>query len=715
MILLSKNIFYLLISLLFVNSESFTVFVFSNSMSTLLLQNNGQLIVEAPLNISSGTVKTTGLSANTLQGSNITFNQGYLQTSGLSSLLTGNYDPTSTDQINLTGNGLLDVQSGVINTPINVSGNGNLISGRLLLEQPIFLSNGADVSLTIQTPLNQNINLLNGTLILGSDLKLGESIQLVGPGSVSCAGNRLTFGTSPLTITETTTFVNSANIEMISDITLQNCGWIFADSGGLSYIHGNNNTIDLGQGGYISVASGHILILLNLNIKGIGDGGSDGKFVFADNLAIVKMRGCTLLFANDYTLSNGQIYLFDSSTIFSTKGFNFYINGGAVVTIDTIALVWDRLSLNNDTNPITPATSANLSLINGGFVRSINDTLTPVTIFDSSNSLYSNVYVTAASNLTFSNANPLVPKSMSLNGNSNFIQFPRSDSIQSLIVQDNVSLTLSNIVLKDFNPDTISLGNDANIIFGDDVTLELGKDTVISKSFGFGGNVIVDGRGHILTLADNNSIVLSVAGKNLLLQNLTLIGPGGPNVGLGNGRIRCNHPDNSITFQNVTMFLDDDYNLSMGKFIINKLCRIIGRDKVFVYTSASQSQILPDSTWFFDLGTTFSYAADVGISSINGTAASYAQSRDRLFLSDITSTLCLNGATLHCTHTGLYLDAGILLIQDHSILRSMAGIDEGPYGHGAPSSGEEPVFRDSLIVKILSGATCDIEGKFIHA
>ncbi len=701
---MNNNLRYQIFLLLFFVAKIDAGFNFANKDSKINLKSaNSKLILDAPLSL-SGTLSLKDNSADVVSGNNITFVEGVLESGLLTTFFTGTYDTTNTDKIVLQAGDSLDVQAGIVPVPIEIAGAGTSISGRFFLTQDISItSTAADVTLYVQTPISKNINLNNATLNLGSDAKLGESVQIIGPGTVNFNNNRLTLGTQDLIETQSLTFTGSANIELNADVVLDNCNWIFADVGGSSVINGNGHAINLGSNGRLQLANNHELIINNAYITGLGDGLTDGKILFGNDNSTVFLREVTLDLVDDYSLSNGQIYIKGVNSYLLAREFVLNLSGTSLLTVDRVAFIWDHLSLNNDIVPIIPVSSGNLALINGGYIRSVNETLQPIYIYSTSSSMLANIDVTASSNLIFSNASPLVPKTINFTGNGHFVQFSRNNLTQNIILQDNISLYMSNVVLKDFNPSSIGFGANSTLTFNDDVTLELAKDTYLDASFNFAGNIIISGNGQKLTLTNDNSIVLNGSGKNLVLENLNLYQLGGPSVGSGLGRIRINDPASTITFRNCTINLDNDYTLTQGGFIFDEVVKITGIGKTFTYTSSAQSQILPSSNLVLDQYLTFAYQADVGILPANGTPLSYAQSRNRLKLMANTSILTLDGATMTFTTTGLQLDTGIMIVKDHVTLQSAATVQA-----------EKPVLKADLAVKILAGAVLDLQGKFLY-
>ena len=692
-------------------------FYCANTNATIRLKTaDSKLILGAPLNF-SGTLSLRDNSMDSVLGNKINFTQGVLQAGNLSTNFTGNYDTTTIDKILLAGDNSLDVQVGTITVPIFVSGTNNTISGNPQLTQEITLQDqNTSLQIAIRSNLTKNINLNQGTLLLGADLKLADGVWLVGPGTIDFAGNQLGMGVMVMTCTTDMIFSNDANISLATDVALNNCSWTFADVAGFSVINGNSNAIDLGANGRLILAPNHVLWLNNVVIRGLGDAAGEGNFVLANDDSIVVMRNAKLDFASNFTLTQGQFYLQGADSVFVVRNATFNIINNAILSVDHVALVWDPLSIGNSFNcPILPAASSNQQLINGGYIRCINSTSQPLSIFSSSSSLSSNFDITAATPLIFNNPDPATTKPITVNGNGNYMQFPRSATDICFTVQPGVALTLSNIVLKDFNPSTIALGAGAELILGDNTIVELGKDTFITIPLVIGGSAEFNGYGCSLTLVHNNSLVIKAPSKTFKLQNLSLHGAGDVTRDSSTiSRLRMMYPDDKIILEDTKLHLNNDLLIDCGSVDIQGLVQATGNGSCLIYTSSGSLTVLPDSMLFLDQGVTFSYAPDLGITPENGTAQTYEESRKCFVLAAPSSVLYLNGATLHSSHTGMVLDTGTLLVGDHSVLKSVAGIDESNTGQTVVENGEEPILKSSLSVKILAGAVFDVQGRVIY-
>lgn len=696
------NLNQLLAALFLLCGSLFSKFNFANKSGTLKFrQSNSQLTIDTPILDFNGTLSLKDNSANTVSGSNITFADGILKSGDLLTEISGNYNATLTDSIDLSGNHEIDIRAGEILVPVNVSGTGNQINGSPIFQQEITLANsGTDVSLAIYTNLSQNINLNGGTIILNADLKLEDSAKFIGAGTINSNGKRLSLSsTLDANWTSDLTFVGDNELELNAVTAIVGSTWNFSTASATSSINGNGNILDLGSTGTIQLANDHTLYINNAVIKGLGDGASFGKFVMGNDGATVRFNNVTIELVDDYTLSTGKFYFEGANPTMYVKSFDFNITGGANLTIDGVAFIWDKLNISNTDNPILPAAPANQTLLSGGVIRSV---VTPASIavsysYSASAILDGNVFITDTTPVTFTNPSPAMPHNITLQGNGHLIQFMRTDSSQNFVLDDNVNLTLEHVVLKDFNPASVQFGTSASLTFGDGVTLELGKDIAFNNSYNFNGDVIIDGKGANLTLSHDDSILFSGASKTLTLKDLNLHGLGGAGVGGGNGRLRALATGNIILLQDCQIFMDADYTLSQSSLNVSGHSKLIGDGFSFIYTSQDQSHILADSVLEIDRGVTFIYQA-------NPASLSLAASRNRVKLDFASSQILLHGSTLHSKAQGINLDTGKLTILDHSTLKS-----DGVFG-----STFELALQNSLNLTILAGAQLDIEGDVLY-
>ena len=227
---------------------------------------------------------------------------------------------------------------------------------------------------------------------------------------------------------------------------------------------------------------------------------------------------------------------------------------------------------------------------------------------------------------------------------------------------------------------TDSLIFNENLYFIDAEDIQFNSNVKLQGTWTFSGNAVIGGNSNLLCLM-NGKIVVE-RGSSLLIKNLILHDVCAENL-------VCMDNSATITLQNVTVYLGDDYTFARGKFAISNQVKISGSSK-FIYQSPMESTILSRSTLILDNGATFSY--DPG-----------CMRKDLIRFEDPYSTLELNGATLHATLTGMQLTGGYLLVNGNSYLSSeqSSNLDEGiTFGDDNP--------QDDLYCEILKGSALEL-------
>jgi hypothetical protein len=311
---------------------------------------------------------------------------------------------------------------------------------------------------------------------------------------------------------------------------------------------------------------------------------------------------------------------------------------------------------------------------------------------------------------------------ITVDGNGYFIQCPSEFSGNGPItVADEVWATFTNTVFKDLNPSFIDLlganpGNVAGsrVLFGADCFIELPSNVDMTQTWSFVGASTIRGKGAALDMANIPNAITVSAGIALTLEDVRITGlENGGTSGLEYGRINLHDDTASLNLKRSDLVLEGAYTFSRGVINVYEDCLVSGKDQVFTYSSGAQSTIQADATWRFDRNTTLSYEADMGVNPDSWTETTYNNSRNRIKLNTTTSRLFLDGCTLWSTHTGIYLDTGVLVVNDKVTLRSVAGVEEGITGIGnyaTQASGEEAEFNANLRIEMLAGAVLDVNG-----
>lgn len=218
------------------------------------------------------------------------------------------------------------------------------------------------------------------------------------------------------------------------------------------------------------------------------------------------------------------------------------------------------------------------------------------------------------------------------------------------------------------------------------ITINIHSNTVLAGFLTFTGNSVIEGNGYTLDFSTTGGIRLA-ANASLALNNVTLLNVDGSNI-------QCADNTGTFTLNNVTLILSNDYTFSLGKFVVRGECDVTGTH-VFAYRSSQTTVIQPNATWFFDFGTTLSYAP-------------LTASKNLIAMSDATSTLHFYTTTLAVTTTGLQLTKGTFVIEGNCPVVSPAkNVNQAIiFGDGVSASND-------LHVQTLPGSGLNIMSGFL--
>lgn len=712
--MIQKNIVFL--AVLFGWGELFAPINFSNKEAAIKFNHpDSKLILDAPLPDVDGKLVFKDNVADTVSGSQITFKDGTLEVGNFSSVLTCTFDVTGMDSILLDGDSVLDARYGSVLSPITVSGTGNVLSGCPVFTSTTVLSDSSTVlKVALKSKINQDIQMGGGTLELDHDLDFDRGVKLTGDGTIVAGGKTIRGLTE--TWSAGLTFQGGVNIEIEGErFDLDNKNWTFSGSGLVSCINGGGHVFELSNTANLVVDAGHTLILSNMFLKGLDN--FEGNGFVIDPTGELKISRTSLGLQSLYTLNQGTLTVFGDISKVVSPGLDFTITDSAVLKVDGTTLWYDTLDQLN-VSPIKFTNELTQRLyVNGGIIKSSKgedgqdgvDGALPATdklITTQFATLTNNFDLTENSRIIFENLTP-AERAIELDGRGYFVRFPTTTD-KYFVLEPDVILTLKNTTLRGFNTDVIDFATGTKIILGEGTVIELSCPTTIDKSFTITGNVCIDGRGARINLTHDDALLVEPMAK-LTIRNATVLGAAGGT----HGRLRVTDQSATpavIALQDTGIALDANYTFSAGCLEAISDAKIYGRDKTFTFNSTGVINIETGSTLTFDHSITFSYGPDIPPWGLEP----YKFSKERIVFADSSSTLHLNGCTLHSTHTGARLKDGRVLIQDDVTFRSVAGIDEGPHGHGAEPEGEELEIFDSAQVKILSGSVLEIDGKVIY-
>lgn len=316
--------------------------------SAIKLLSGTNFIIENKITDYPGTLITE--SGATIEGENITFNNGIIEDCGNKIFLSGQFTPTSTNKIILNGNKNAYFNKGTINQSIEISSLNNKIEGSLFNSNNIILQDAnTSVSCAIINELPCNFELNNGSLYLTQNLLFSDKKKIIGPGKITFNNYRLAFGAENIAFDKSLYFDNASDIELNANITI-NDTWTF--SGNNCVLCAQGNGIFLGSSGAIVVEAGSSLTIKDATLKNI----SDSKLRCSTNNGKIIFQNVNLILSNNYTFSSGQFEVLGELEINESYTFAYQSPIPSLIRHDS------RLILNNTTFSYAP-NAANQNLL----------------------------------------------------------------------------------------------------------------------------------------------------------------------------------------------------------------------------------------------------------------------------------------------------------------------------------------------------------------
>lgn len=643
-------------------------FNFTSKSSTFgLSDTNSFLILNRNMDTVNGTISLPDEAPGRISGYKIIFSDGVLRNSSTYCDLSMNttYDLATTNSI-ITANGdvIYPSLSQNISKPITVSSGATVsMGGGFILSSPITLTDSTSVlKLSVNTPINQNIVLNGGKVILQNVLAMGSGVQFIGAGTIDIAGNELMLSTSN-PFTGAVTFLNANGI-VLSGSTTVSTQMTFQGVGLSSIFQGAGNSLTFNPGSSIVVAPNHTLYISDLNIKNFGPNTGSFGFLNIDSTSTVVFENCSIELKGNYTHSAGTIIFKGNNSKIISRGFTWTTStNNAFITVYGTALEYDNLDQPNAFPFAWTNETLQKSFLNNGNIRPAFS-LSSQNLSGTSNSMYRDYYLSEYSNLNFLNPTPASPVAMSYNCNNYNIFGPPSGSGSMINIAANLTLTLSNVNLVNFNKNIVNLATSTSgLVFGAGTSISLAADTTIAPSdfiwtFNSGNSQIV-GSGNILSLTGSKRISVTNSGT-LTLKNLTL-------TLTYSDSIACLDNSSTIVFENATVALGaNGFYFDTGNLHFKGNCSFQGGDTasasniaLFTFASSGLMTIASAShlriNRFLELKYMANPALDAGLLFI---------SKRHLVMTDLTSALILEGCNLHSTTTGLAIDYGRIVIED---------------------------------------------------
>ncbi len=607
------------------------LFNFQGEASQLNLKGNSNLHIKTQLT-ANGNIKksSTAIITGDTASSKIIFEEGFLDqnNSTNSSSLVLN----TTNSLALDGTKSFKANDGTTLESVTVSGISNILTGAPVFSGTVTLASGSDVTVGISSKMNVDVALGSGTFKLSDDLRFSDNKRFIGTGTVNLQNYKLKFGAKPLAFTSAITWFNASDIDL-GGLTTLSSTWTFT---GDAVINGNGNVLDISSTGVIAINAGTTVSIADTYIKGLG---STGDITFANNTtSILRLSNVVIEMTGSKTISGGQVII-DGPTTIITKNNTLTFSSGGVLTINGQTLLYDRLG--NFSGGISPMVAgANLVLNNGGRIleTNINDQPPGAINIAASTTLPIDLFVSEDHPLSIS-------ATSTLSGNGHKIKFSDRSATQ-ISIANSITLTTSDLVLEDLQPSQISLGSGSAIIFGNNTTVRLGKNSTLNSTWKFSGASMLNGQNKMLTLG-SAGVIEAQASSTLTLKDLTIYDINGTNL-------RCLDNTGSIIFDNVKLINRNRWRFQNGSFAVTNNLSMLGGG-TFSYESAYASTINDNSSLVFSNNMTFSYDPAKG----SGQAVA---SQQNLVFTNTSSKLICDGVTLKITNTGLRLTTGTLQV-----------------------------------------------------
>jgi hypothetical protein len=652
------------------------------------------------MNVASGMTVTKGtlqkVSGSTLTGSNIVFTGGTLMQDNTPVILYGDSTYGSSNIFALNGG---DVFDGKISSTsiqgVSVSGKNNIITGfpdfhgtnGITLQD-----NQTTLTLAVKNSINKNIVLNDGSVYLGDNITLGDSGRINGAGSLIFNGYRASLGGRSSAWTGTVRLVRASDIALNSDLRI--AGQMIFD--GDATVNGNGNALDLTLGGTIRIKANSTVSFSNVKIKGLHRNGlisgssTGGNIVFDAVSSSLHLDQSELELNSDYTFTTGGIYV-ESATHFMVKNKFIYFDRYSTLTVDGTTLTYEPLAYEDQANIVVTRNpnsgrTSTLTQLNSGSVRALRTVPTQYT-YNADVTLGLHIVLSPAKTMTISN-------NVVLNGNYYFIYFGRANSTPLITVAAGKTLHFQNIVLMNFSPRHIQLGDGAQVIFGNNTTIEFAANETMPTASNsvtnlrFQGNGVLNGKGQYLDLVDTASITVAGHNSALLIDNLAI-------KGLRGTMLRTMDSTSTISLKDVSLKLSNNYTFTQGHLEMLGDTMIKG-EKIFSFESPQTSTIYSRTMLTVDRNTTFSYSP-------HGSTR-----KDLVWMVDPTSVMFFNGATLKTTTTGMRIKRGTLLVDGKTDFYNTGAskLSEAiVFGNGAPA--------EDATISIMPGASINLQSGLI--
>ena len=291
--------------------------------SKLEVNANASFVAKTTVkNLTGQLVKDEGASVS---GENIEFNGGTFQDGENKTQITGSLDSTN-NEISLSGNQSLKVQSGKVSKGVAASGSGNRIEGLSTLDNDIVLQDqNTTVTLALAGQLLSNIVGNGGTIYLEQGLSFADGKLITGDATVKLNNQRLSLGSTDLTWSGNVVFDNAQDISLNANLHLAST-WTLA---GASILNGNGNTLYLDAGGAIVIDEGASLLIKDVIINGV----TDTNIRCLDAAGNITLQNVVWIQAGDYTFATGALEFKNSVEMTGDALFVYATNQTSTIAV----------------------------------------------------------------------------------------------------------------------------------------------------------------------------------------------------------------------------------------------------------------------------------------------------------------------------------------------------------------------------------------------
>ena len=269
-----------------------------------------------------------------------------------------------------------------------------------------------------------------------------------------------------------------------------------------------------------------------------------------------------------------------------------------------------------------------------------------------------------------------------IDGGGHTIAFANAQT-NLLQVDPGIVVTLTNVVLNNYNEAAVLLGSGSSIQFGANVRVALDSDQLVTRDWAFsGGNTMVVGNGNRLTL-DTGSIIVRPSSQ-LRLQAVGI-------DGLKSGNLRCDYASADLVLENVNLYQSHDMSFTSGSLGVVQDVAITGSN-TFSYQSDQPFVVYPNSTLSLS-GIGFDYLPPI-------------DNRDLIALVDQSSILSIDGCTLSSSTTGMRLTRGTLVVNhiNNIINIGALSLSEGfGFGDGNPDNDVNIQIKPGCSLNLING------------